>query len=347
MGVKNLSAILTEGTMKSMIGMEDLYDKVIGFDAFNQLFQFMSSIRTGEGESLTDDEGNVTSHLVGILNRGSNLLQQNITPVYVFDGESHEFKAVEQQKRRDARDLAQKAYEEAIAEGDMEKAAIFAARVNRLTPEMVEDAKALLGHMGIPVIQAPGEGEAQAAQLTREGVLFATASQDYDTLVFGSPRLIRNLNIIGKRRMADGSTKTIYPEMYSLQTVLETLELSREQMIDLGIMMGTDFNEGFKGVGPKTAYRYIKKYGSFNAAKKEEKKLQEIEIPYDEIKEIFLNPNVHQNLKIDFSGKYDVDAISRFLERKNFDLGRYRNMLAKTQREIEKRNTQTSLDDWF
>lgn len=349
MGVKNLSALLKDKSLTSTIKLEDLFDLKIGFDAFNQLFQFLSSIRDSSGNSLVDDQGQVTSHLVGILNRGSSMLQNNIKPVYVFDGKSHELKSDEKARRREVRALAEIEYEKAIAEGNLERAKMLSKRINRLTPEMVEDSKTLLNAMGIPIIQAPGEGEAQAAQLTKEGTIYATSSQDYDTLLFGSPRLIRNLNIVGRRRLPSGQTKIIYPEQYQLSTVLQTLNLSQEQLIDLGILMGTDFNTGFEKVGPKTAYKFITKYGSFENVKENEEKIQAIEIPYETIKGIFHTPNVEKNLTVDFDQEYDIETIKQFLSDKNFDLGRYNNLLKKTHSDIKrfKSQTQTSLDDWF
>ncbi len=346
MGVKNLSSVLPENS-KVTRKIENLSDRTIGFDAFNILFQFLASIRTTDGQSMSDDDGNVTSHLIGILTRGSNLIQNGITPVFVFDGKSHQFKDKEKQKRRDARDLAQIEYEKAIADGNMERARMFAKRVNKLTPEMVDDAKKLLDAMGIPVVQAPGEGEAQAAQLTIEGKLHATSSQDYDTLMFGSPILIRNLSVSGTRRLKGGKTIKVYPEEYSLNTVLQSLEIDRDQLVDLGIMMGTDFNDGFPGVGPKTAIKFIKKYGSYYKTRENEKKISDIDIPYEEIRDIFLKPNVSKNLDLDFSRTYSEERITEFLQERNFDIGRYINTIRKTTKMISKRETQTSLDDFF
>ncbi|MCE7735096.1 MAG: flap structure-specific endonuclease, partial [Candidatus Heimdallarchaeota archaeon] len=166
---------------------------------------------------------------------------------------------------------------------------------------------------------------------------------------FGSPKLIRNLNIVGRRRLPNGQTKIIYPEQYQLSTVLQTLNLSQEQLIDLGILMGTDFNKGFVKVGPKTAFKFISKYGSFEKVRKNEEKINSVEVPYETIKGIFLNPNVEKNLSVDFDQEYDPDAIKQFLSDKNFDMGRYENLLKKTHSDIKRfqSQTQTSLDDWF
>lgn len=346
MGVKNLSSVLPEHT-KLTTKLERLDGMKVGFDAFNVLFQFLATIRTPDGSSMSDDEGNITSHLIGILTRGSSLLQNGISPVFVFDGQSHEFKDKEKQKRRDARDLAQIENEKAIEEGNMDRARMFAKRVNKLTPEMVDDAKELLTAMGIPIVQAPGEGEAQSAQLTIDGVLDATSSQDYDTLMFGSPVLLRNLSVSQTRRTRDGAVKKVFPEEYRLSQVLDSLGLTQEQLVDLGIMMGTDFNDGFNGVGPKTALKFINKYKSFQAAYEQEEKLQAVEVEYEEIRDIFLKPNVLKGYSVEFGMLYDTEAIISFLNDHNFDIGRYNNIINKTERYIQKNAAQTSLDDFF
>ena len=346
MGVKNLSALLKERDLSLEINYKVLDGWKVGFDAFNQLYQFLSTIRDPEGNSLRDEEGNTTSHLVGIIFRACNMLQNNISPVYVFDGTSHELKSEEQKKRSEAKDLARRAYDQAVEKGDMEMARMYARRINDLTPEMVDDAKGLLEVMGIPLVQAPGEGEAQSSYLTRTGVLHGTASQDYDTLMFGSPVLIRNLSSPRTRR-TQGGTKTIYPEMYRLNEVLEALEISYEQLIDLGILMGTDFNEGFEKVGPKTAYRYITKYGSFEATRDAEEKIKTSEIDYKTIRDIFLNPDVDKSVHVNFDQDFNLEEIYSFLKDRNFELTRYKPTLEKTAREIEVRKSQTTIDDWF
>jgi flap endonuclease-1 len=276
-------------------------------------------------------------------------LQNGIIPVYVFDGESHELKHRVQQERRESRKLAEEEYEKALEKGDMARARSFAQRMNRLTSDMIDDAKFLLRTMGIPVVQAPGEGEAQAAQLSREGKVWATASQDYDALMFGSPRLVRNLNISGTRSKPGGGTITISPELISLNDVLEGLQINHTQLIDMGILLGSDFNpDGVYGVGPKTAYKYIQNYSSFTEIVANEDKVKEAEIDYETIRDIFLKPNVHQNLEIEDAGEFDPDAILDFLVgERGFTEDRYKNLIMKTKRTIDELKEQTDLSDWF
>ncbi|MDH5401047.1 MAG: flap endonuclease-1 [Candidatus Heimdallarchaeota archaeon] len=349
MGVKGLGDLINSVNVRQSIELVELKTRIIAFDAFNQLFQFLSSIRDSMGNSLSDEEGRVTSHLVGILTRNCNLLQHGVQPVYVFDGESHPLKSLEKQRRREQRDVAEEEYNKAIEEGDLVKAKKFAQRVNKLTPEILDDAKRLLSLMGIPVVQAPGEGEAQAAQLTQEGVVWATGSQDYDAILFNSPRMLRNLTITGKRNTAGGKIIDIKPELIDRDSFLRDLELSHAQLIDLGILMGSDFNpDGIEKIGPKTAYKLIKKYGSFDEIVKNDLRVKQANIPYEEIRDIFMYPKVKQNLSVNFDRKFSTDQIHDFLvNERMFDPNRYTNLLKKTERIIAENQEQSSLSDWF
>lgn len=351
MGVKNLSALFDESSIDIRIEkkISDFKDKYLALDAFNVLFQFLASIRDQTGQSMSDGEGRITSHLIGVLTRNCNLLQEGVTPVYVFDGESHELKSQVQKERRQKREIAAQEYEKAIEEGDMARARSFAQRMNKLSSDMIEDAKTLLEVMGIPVIQAPGEGEAQAAQLAKEGKVFGTASQDYDSIMFGSPYMIRNLNTTGKRTLPGGRVITISPEEIELKQVLTGLGITHDQLIDLGILLGSDFNpDGISGIGPKTAFRLINKHGSFKEIERNEVKVKQAEIPYEIIFEIFKKPNVNQKMSIENTSSFDAEKILDFLVvERGFNEGRYKNLLMKTQRLIIEREEQTDLDGWF
>ena len=350
MGVKNLSALFANSSidLRRNIAFSDLNEKVIGLDAFNQLFQFLASIRDDRGRSLSDGEGRVTSHLIGILTRNSVLLQEGVKMAYVFDGKSHPLKSQEKEKRRELTRLATIEYEKALKEDDLVKAKKFAQRTVKLTSEMIDDAKSLLDLMGIPWVQAPSEGEAQAAQMASEGISFATASQDYDALMFGSPKMIRNLNISGRRNLPGGKSIEIKPELIELSDLLRGLEITHEQLIDLGILLGSDFNPGFKKVGPKTAYKFIKKHGDFETILKNEALINSIETPYEEIRKIFLEPDVNKGIKLDLDGKFQADKIKDFLiNQRGFSEGRYTGIIDKTAREIDDLESQSSLSDWF
>jgi flap endonuclease-1 len=283
------------------ISLNDLSGKKLAIDAFNTIYAFLSSIRQPDGTPLSDRQGRVTSHLSGLFYRNISLLENGIYPVYVFDGEATKLKAKEQQKRRDIREAAYVEWQTAKSEGRIEDALKAAKGSSRLTSPMIEESKILLTALGIPVIQAPSEGEALAAQMARDGMVWASASQDNDSLLYNCPRMIRNLSLSGRRRGGRSKTyKLISPELIDLDMNLRLLEVTREQLIDLAILIGTDYNDSVTGVGPKTALKMIKKHGSlediesaFKRSKnpKDKEKYAELQdIPYTEIREIFLNP---------------------------------------------------------
>jgi flap endonuclease-1 len=339
MGV-NLKEIVEES--KQTIEIENLAGKVIVFDAFNILYQFLSVIRDKDtGEPLRDSKGRITSHISGLFYRTVNFIEKGIKPVYVFDGEPPKFKRREIEERLKAKEEAYKKWEEAIETG--EKAITYAQATSILTKEMVEESKELLSYMGIPVIQAASEGEAQAAYIVQKGYAYASASQDYDSLLFGSPRLVRNLSIEGKRKLP---RKEVYveikPEIIELQNLLNKLKITREQLIMVGLLIGTDYNEGIKGYGPKKALEAVRIYKNFENLKKHFK----FEEYIDEVYNFFLNPNVNEKIEIKF-GEINEEKILKFMvDERNFNEERVKNALEKLKEGLKK-GKQTSLASWF
>jgi flap endonuclease-1 len=237
-----------------------------------------------------DSTGKVTSHLSGLFYRTSNLLEMGIKPIYVFDGKPPKFKQEEIQRRKEVKTEMAANYEKAAATGDTAKMRTYAQATSSIRDYMKTDAQKLLELMGLPWVQAPSEGEAQAAHMTRKGTTQYCASQDYDSLLFGAPMLLRNVTISGRRKLPG---KNIYidivPEVISLQESLKQTELTHEQLIDVGILVGTDFNpDGIKGLGPKTALKLIKQHGNIEAAVPFSKNAQ-FPHPPAEIREIFLH----------------------------------------------------------
>jgi len=300
MGV-NLRELIPDKAVRIVSDLRELHGRAVAIDAYNALYQFLTAIRQPDGTPLMDSKGRVTSHLSGLFYRTINLMESGIKPIYVFDGKPPELKAREIASRSSLKAEAKVKYEEALEQGDLEAARRYAQIASKLTNDMVEDAKALLNAMGVPWIQAPSEGEAQAAYITIKGHAWSTASQDYDSLLFGSPRLVRNLTISGKRKLP---RKDVYveikPEIIDLEAVLKILGISREQLVDIAILLGTDYNpDGVKGVGPKTALRLIKTYGSLEKALKT---LPEASFPVDplKIREFFLKPPTTDDYKIEW-----------------------------------------------
>jgi len=330
------------------ITLMDLKGKAISIDAYNALYQFLAIIRQPDGTPLKDSQGRVTSHLSGLLYRTVNLVENGIKPVYVFDGKPPELKAMEIERRKAVKEEAVKKYEEALARGDLEAARMYAQATSVLTEDMVNQAKRLLDLMGIPYVQAPSEGEAQAAYMAKKGDVFACGSQDYDSLLFGAPRLVRNISITGRRKLP---RKNVYievkPELIALDDVLSDLNISREQLIDIAILVGTDYNpEGIKGIGPKKALTLIKQYGSLENALKH---IPGASFPVDpaEIKEIFLKPQVTDNYEVKWR-QPDIEGVVNFLcGEHDFSESRVRKAVEKLDKAMKETKTRTSLDMWF
>jgi len=345
MGV-NLRELVEE--VKKQISLRDLSKKVIAIDAYNSLYQFLAIIRQPDGTPLMNRRGEITSHLSGLFYRTVNLLENGLKPVYVFDGKPPELKMLELEKRLQQKIIAEEKYREALARGDLEEARIYAQQTSRLTKEMVDAAKTLLDYMGIPWVQAPSEGEAQSAYMTLKGDVWASASQDYDSLLFGSKRLVRNLAITGRRKLP---RKKVYieitPELILLDDLLKMHGITREQLIDIAILIGTDYNpEGVKGIGPKRALRLVKTYGSIEKIKDI---LGKEAFPVDplEIKRIFLEPEVTDDYELSWSTP-DKEAIIGFLcYEYDFSRERVEKAVERAEKAVRMYFTQASLESWF
>ncbi|MGB9830517.1 MAG: flap endonuclease-1, partial [Fervidicoccus fontis] len=292
MGV-NIRDLIPPEAIKE-IELESLKGRTIAIDAYNALYQFLAAIRQPDGTPLIDNKGRVTSHLSGIFYRTINLIEAGIKPIYVFDGLPPSLKEKELEKRRKVKEEAAKKYQVAIAEEKYEEARKYAQMSTRLNDEMVKEAIKLLDAMGLPTVQAPAEGEAQAAYMAKKGDVWSSGSQDYDSILFGSPRVVRNLTVSGKRKLPK---KDVYidikPEVIESNVIYEKLGINREKLIIIGIMLGTDYNpDGIKGVGIKTALKIVKSY-----EKTEEilKSLPQTQVDYYEIFNYFMNPEVTDN----------------------------------------------------
>lgn len=252
---------ISEIIPRKEIEIKDLKGKTIAIDAFNTLYQFLTTIRQVDGTPLMDKENRITSHLSGLFYRNINLLQEGIKPVYVFDGKPPELKQAEIERRKEAKRMSEQKYESAKSSGDTTSMGKYAGRFVKITDEIIKESKELLEAMGIPVIQSPGEGEAEAATLARAGNVWATASQDYDALLYGTPTLIRNLTLARRKKTPSGIYIDVHPEMIDFQDVLNKLQIDKDQLICLAILVGTDYNPGgVKGLGQKRALEIVQKY---------------------------------------------------------------------------------------
>jgi len=333
---------------KTKVDLKSLSGKSIAIDAYNALYQFLAIIRQPDGTPLKDSTGRITSHLSGLFYRTANLVEMDIKVVYVFDGVPPALKEVEIKRRTKVKAEALIKYERALQEGRIEEARTYAQMTSRLKDYMAEDSKRLLTQMGVPWVQAPSEGEAQAAHLAKKGDTNYCASQDYDSLLFGAPTLLRNVTISGRRKLP---RKPVYvevvPEIIELDQLLKELNVTREQLIDIGILVGTDFNpEGVKGIGPKTALKLIKQHGSIE---KLLPTLKEAEFPAEpkKIREIFLNPKVTDNYKLTWKDP-NVEGVVDFLCReRDFSEERVRKALKKMTEGLRKAKGKVTLETWF
>jgi flap endonuclease-1 len=329
----------------SFIKLRDLSNRIIAVDAFNTIYQFLATIRGPTGELLSNFKGEVSSHLSGLFYRNVNLLADNIKLVYVFDGKPSYLKFREIERRQQVKEVATERFKDALEKGRFDDARKFGQATSVLTEKMVQESKILLSYLGIPTIQAISEGEATAAYLTNTDRVYACASQDYDSILFGAKRLTRNLTISGKRKVPNKSVYIdIVPEMFLFEDILSQMKLTKAQLIDVGILIGTDFNPGgIRGIGPKTALKLILKYSKLEEIKNIEKELSQI--PYREIRDLFLQPEISTLPDIEFT-PVNYDKVVGFLcDRMNFSLDRVNGALEKLKTSVDNRNQ--SLERWF
>ncbi|MFX1449325.1 MAG: flap endonuclease-1 [Promethearchaeota archaeon] len=341
MGITNLGKIIKS----DQIQMKDLYKKRLAIDANNILYQFLARIRQPDGTPLKDSEERVTSHLSGLFFRTINLVENNIEPIYVYDGKPTPLKMEVLEARKEKREEAKKEWESAIEKGDLIAARKYAQAALFLTKDMISESKKLLEAMGIPYVQAKSEGESQAAFIALKGDAWAAASQDWDSLLFGTPQLIRNLTITGKRKIP-GTDRVIEIniEQINLKNALNELSITREQLIDIGILIGTDFNEGITGIGPKKALKHIIENKNLEGVIKQGK--IKIDFPYEEIREIFLNPEVRDDYTIKFKDFNDQEILKLLVNEHTFSESRVATAIKRLKKAKEKKK-QKSLDKWF
>ena len=333
---------------KTKVDLKSLSGKTVAIDAYNALYQFLAIIRQPDGTPLKDRSGRTTSHLSGLFYRTANLVEMGVKVAYVFDGVPPALKEAEIKRRAKVKAEALVKYEIAIREGKVEKARSYAQMTSKLKDYMPDDSKRLLTELGVPWIQAPSEGESQAAYLTMKGDADYCASQDYDSLLFGASALVRNVTISGRRKLPRKNVYVeIVPEIMKLDQVLKDLDVTREQLIDVAILVGTDFNpNGVKGIGPKTALKLIKKHGSIEEAMLE---LEDATFPAEpkRIREIFIHPKVTDNYKLEWKAP-NVDGVIDFLCReRDFSEDRVRRTLNKMAEGLKEAKSKTTLETWF
>ena len=339
---------ISEIIPRKEIEIKDLKGKVIAIDAFNTLYQFLTTIRQQDGTPLMDSKGKITSHLSGLFYRNINLLQEGLKPVYVFDGKPPELKQAELERRKEAKRMAEQKYETAKSSEDTKGMGKYAGRFVKITDEIIEESKKLLEAMGIPVVQSPGEGEAEAATLARGGRVWAAASQDYDALLYGTPFLIRNLTLARRKKTPSGIYIDVNSELIEFQDVLNKLQIDKDQLICLAILVGTDYNPGgVKGLGQKRALEIVQKYkypvDIFKHVQEHEK--YNFIFDWQEVFKQFHEYEASPTSKIEFKS-VDEGKVKGILLSHEFSESRIDSGLQKL-RQIEENKKQKGLGDFF
>jgi len=344
-----MGVALTELLVKHDILLDQLKGKVLAVDSPQWLYQFISNIRQRDGALLMDSKGEVTSHLMGLLTRVSNLLHQDIKLVFVFDGEPPLLKKKVLQERRRIKEEAEKKYQEALKMEDTQAIKKYSSMTSKLTKEMIEEAKGLIRAFGLPVVEAPCEAEGQAAYMTRKGDAFAISTTDADALLFGATQIVRNLNMAGKKKKINTlSFETIVPDLIKLDENLIQLGLSQDQLIALAMLVGTDYNpKGIRGIGPKNALKMVRQHGNdFNELFSQVKWSESFEYPWQEVFELIKNTKITQEYALEWK-PIDIEAIYRILvDKHEFSTERV-NSSIKTVQQEQKTKAQKGLGDFF
>ncbi len=332
-----MGVAITNILPKKEITFEQLKGKKLAVDSSNVIYQFLASIRQPDGTPLMDNKGNITSHLVGLAARVPSLMEKNIKLAFVFDGKPPAIKFEESQRRKEAKEKAQEKYEEAKEKEDTESMYKYSRQTIKMTKEIKEESKEFIEALGLPVIQAPSEAEAQASFMAEKGDVYAVVSQDIDSLLYSTPILIRNLTVASKKRVR-GTYIKINPEIYDLKHVLDTLEINQDQLLALSILVGTDFNpKGVHRIGPKTALKLVQEHKSF------EKIFANVEADFNwkKVYATFKSMPIMKNYQLKWK-EPNLEKIQDILQKHDFSEERINKLLDRL-----KPKPQKNLDKWF
>ena len=327
---------------KKEISFKDLENKVIAIDASQMLYQFLSSIRQPDGTPLMDSNESITSHLQGILTRVTNLMSQNIKLCFVFDGKAPLLKIKEQEEREYRKQLAEKKFQEAEEEQDQESMLKYSKQSIRLKKEMIDESKEVIQYFGLPVIQAPSEAEAQAAFMNRNNDVDYVGSSDYDALLYNAKKLVKNLTVSQRRKISSGAYINVSPEVIELKDTLDLLGINREQLIVLGILIGTDYNEGVPRIGPKTALKLVKQYKNFDELFKEVK----ADFDWNKIYDIFTKMPLIKNYELKWKSPDAEKIIKLLVDKHEFNQERVQKNIDRITN-IKKFHEQADLTNYF
>ncbi|XP_071176117.1 flap endonuclease 1-like [Mytilus edulis] len=344
MGILGLTKLLGDhapGCMKEQ-EIKNYFGRKVAIDASMCIYQFLIAVRQ-DGSQLMNEDGETTSHLMGMFYRSIRMLEHGIKPVYVFDGKPPDMKSGELEKRKERREEAQKALEKAEEAGDEENIEKFNRRLVKVSKQHNEECKELLKLMGVPFIEAPGEAEAQCAVLVKAGKVYATGTEDMDALTFGTSVQLRNLTVAEARKLPI--------KEFHYQKLLEELGMNKDEFIDLCILLGCDYCESIRGIGPKRAYDLVKQHHSIEEILKhlDSKKYT---VPEDwmfkEARRLFQEPEVTdpETLDLKWTDPDEEALVDYMVNKKNFSEDRIRNGIKKLQK-AKQGSTQGRLDSFF
>ncbi|KAH9507531.1 Elongation of fatty acids protein 2 [Bulinus truncatus] len=344
MGITGLTKLLGDYAPASMkeYDIKHFFGRKVAIDASMSIYQFLIAVRQ-DGSQLTNEEGETTSHLMGMFYRTIRMIENGIKPVYVFDGKPPEMKSGELAKRKEKRDEAQKELEKAEEAGDEENVEKFSRRLVKVTKEHNEDCKKLLRLMGIPYVEAPCEAEAQCASLVKGGKVYATGTEDMDSLTFGSNVVLRHLTFSEARKLPI--------KEYQLNKILEDLKLTQDEFIDLCILLGCDYCDSIRGIGPKRAMELIRQHRNIEEIIKHLDK-KKYTIPEDwlfqEARKLFQEPEVTdpEQIEIKWVDPDEEGLVEFMVQQKNFNEERIRNG-AKKLLKSRQGTTQGRMDSFF
>ena len=311
------------------VGFDTLGGSVVAVDAHNWLYRYLTTtVKFTDAAAYTTPSGDEVANLIGVVQGLPKFFEHDIVPVFVFDGGVTELKDDEVAERRAARERAEEQRADAAERGDAVAAARLEARTQRLTDVIHETTRGVLERLDVPVIEAPAEGEAQASYMAARGDVDYVGSEDYDTLLFGAPRTLRQLTSSGD------------PELMTLDATLQRHEITREQLVDIAILCGTDFNEGVSGVGPKTAVSAVKEHGDlWGVLDARDAYIEHA----DRVRDLFLDPPVASEYELDVEISPDIDAAREYVT------GEWEvaaEEVARGFERIESATVQTGLDEW-
>ena len=337
--------MLTPILKREQTSLKALKGTSFAIDASIEIHQFLALVRKRDGSLFSDSQGRVTSHLIGLLTRTSRLIADfDMKPVFVFDGKPNPLKRRTIEMRREARKKAEAEYVEAVSKKDYAKAWSKAVMTGRVTGSVLDDSKHLLTLMGIPWLEALEDAEAQASYMAAKGDVWAVGSKDYDCLLYGAPILARYLTLTGREWLpAQRRSRPLIPELIRLSENLALLGITREQLVDLAILVGTDFNQGVKGIGPKKALKLVQDYGSIEQMPEEIRSKPTEDL--SNVRQVFLKPRVLEKYSLKRSPP-DRDGLIKFLSKeRGFNKERVERLTERLTRRSEK--TDAGLENWL